>query len=257
MIDLIKSLLCKSDFLQRKIKETSNLDYGREIISGWVGRLSHQMREQAEINILDVGCADGADLLSIQDLLPPVRTNLYGIDVSDTYAEAAKRCNIRVDVLNIERDRFPYPDHFFDFVICNQILEHTKEIFWIFAELSRITKKGGYLIVGVPNLAALHNRIFLAFGDQPVCIHVLGPHVRAFTKRGLQRFIEATGAFRMVDFKGSNLYPFPPFLGRWAVRILPGIAAAIFFLVKRTEVDGSFIELLESLRLDTNYFHGK
>lgn len=64
--------------------------------------------------------------------------------------------------LNIERDPLPFADESVDIFMANQVLEHCKEIFWIFSEVSRCLKPGGCFIIGVPNLAALHNRLLLA-----------------------------------------------------------------------------------------------
>lgn len=46
-----------------------------------------------------------------------------------------------IHVANIERDSLPLADGQADLIIANQILEHTKEIFWIFHEVSRSLKR--------------------------------------------------------------------------------------------------------------------
>jgi len=73
----------------------------------------------------------------------------------------AQQQGIVVHSLDIERDRFPYADASVDLIVANQIIEHTKEIFFIFSEISRVLKTGGLAIIGVPNLGSLHNRIAL------------------------------------------------------------------------------------------------
>jgi len=45
--------------------------------------------------------------------------------------------------VNIENESIPVSEGYFDIVIVNQIVEHMKEIFWIFGEISRVLKKGG------------------------------------------------------------------------------------------------------------------
>ena len=52
-------------------------------------------------------------------------------------------------------------------MIANQILEHTKEVFWIWHEIARVLAPQGQLILGVPNLASAHNRLLLLLGRQP------------------------------------------------------------------------------------------
>jgi hypothetical protein len=91
----------------------------------------------------------------------------------------------------------------------NQVLEHTKDIFFIFSEVSRVLKPNGIFLVGVPNLAAWHDRLMLAVGRQPSGMKVLGPHVRGFTPHGLRKFAECDGYFALEGFQGSAFYPFP------------------------------------------------
>ena len=87
--------------------------------------------------------------------------------------------------IDLEKDIFPYDNDFFDVIIVNQILEHTKELFWIFHEATRVLTVGGKLIIGVPNLASLHNRILLLTGQHPTPIKSSSPHVRGFTRPDL------------------------------------------------------------------------
>lgn len=256
MIETVKRWLYKSRFVREQMRSGGELDYGREIIAGWMRRFAPELAASSEVHILDIGCGSGRDLLEAKAALADRQVHLYGLDCVASHVEALKTQGITAHRIDIEREPFPFPDRLFDVIIANQTIEHVKEIFWIFAECSRVVKRGGYLIVGVPNLAALHNRILLTFGDQPVAIHVLGPHVRGFTKKGLQRFLEAEGIFRIVDFKGSHLYLLPQWLSKFLVRWRPGIASNIFFLVQRADVDRNFIEVLKGLSLETNYFQG-
>ena len=255
MIEFLKNFVYRSELMKRTMKESGILDYGRDIITDWVAARARTAPGD-EIKILDIGCGDGCDLLGIRGRLKAGNVSLFGTDSRADQVRSLKDRGVDACLIDIEKDPFPHPSRFFDFVICNQILEHTKEIFWIFSELGRILKPSGHLIVGVPNLAALHNRIALLFGDQPVCMHVVGPHVRGFTKPGLQSFIEAKNLFRVVDFKGSNLYPFPPFIIRVVVSRFPSLGAGLFFLAQRTAKEGSHLDILKIMRFDTNYYRG-
>lgn len=144
-----------------------------------------------------------------------------------------------------------------DFIIMNQILEHTKEIFWIFGEVSRVLKRGGGCIVGVPNLASLHNRIALLIGRQPTSIRALGPHVRGFTRKDFVKFIETDGYFKAEYFAGSNFYPFPRQVSRILARIFPNLAVSVFWGIRRTGKEGCFIHILDSRFYETPYYRGQ
>ena len=71
--------------------------------------------------------------------------------------------------VNIERQSLPLEKETADLIIANQILEHTKEIYWINHEIFRVLKVGGYLYLGVPNILSFHNRILGIFGVHPTC----------------------------------------------------------------------------------------
>ena len=73
-------------------------------------------------------------------------------------------------VVDIERNSLPFANEPLQVILSNQTLEHVKEIFWIFHEVSRVLKTNGYLIIAVPNLASLHNRLLLLLGMQPSCL---------------------------------------------------------------------------------------
>jgi methionine biosynthesis protein MetW len=235
---------------------STELNYGREILSNWARDLSVEWSDNTAVRILDVGCGDGQDLSNIKEMLPDKRTELFGIDFQEKHASNARQKGIQIRLLDIERDQFPFEKNFFDLVICNQILEHTKEIFWILSECSRVLELGGYLIVSVPNMAALHNRILLLMGKQPVCLHVVGPHVRGFTIREFKEFIETANAFQVVETGASNLFPFPPLIGRSLLKFFPGLGISILFLCKRQNSNGDILPAISQRKFDTNYMLG-
>lgn len=231
-----------------------DLNYGRDII---VELASGQVPQECAnpVRILDVGCAYGFDLMNVSGALG-ARCELFGLENDEPKASAARSKGINVFSIDIEREAIPVEDSFFDIVIINQVIEHTKELFWIFSEISRVLKQGGASIVGTANLASLHNRLLLLFGEQPSAIEVLGPHVRGFTVPSFRRFIEADGYFKLLEVRGSNFYPFPPSAARVLSRAFPRLSVGIFFLVRREAREGTFIRVLDTRRYETSYYCG-
>ena len=159
--------------------------------------------------------------------------------------------------MNLEKDSFPFKNDFFDLIIANQILEHCKEIFWIFHEVSRTLKIGGYFYIGVPNLASFHSRLLLVVGRQPTCIQTASAHIRGFTKKDLLKFTESCfpGGYTVELFKGSNFYPFPPFLAKPLAELFPNSSVSIFIVMKKSkEYNSEFIKF--PIGLETNYWIG-
>lgn len=211
--------------------------------------------------ILDVGAGRGADLAQIAADLQRTggRPELYAVESFPLSIETLRRLSVTVTSIDIEHAALPFDRSFFDVVICNQVLEHTKEIFWVIAEIGRVLKRGGTLIVGVPNLGSLHNRIALLFGQQPPAIAVFGAHVRGFTIPGLRAFLEIGGQLRVRKVLGGNFYPFPPNLSRPLSRALPSLAVSSFYIVERVG-DGDFLKVFDTkdaaALVDTPYFRG-
>jgi SAM-dependent methyltransferase len=207
--------------------------------------------------VLDIGAGGGHDLLAAREVNP--RAALVGLEAYPVYAQALREKGFEVHGVNIERDVFPFKEKTFDVVMANQILEHTKELFWIFDQISRVLKPNGHLLIGVPNLAALHNRVLLAAGIQPSPIKNNSAHVRGFTKGDVLRFVESAfpGGYRLVGFGGSNFYPFPPLLARPLAAALPTLAWGIFFnFQKMKPYQGEFLQYPVKNQLETNFFVG-
>src|SRR5919199_2568882 len=157
------------------------LNYGRHHIQRF---LANAMPYHA---VLDIGAGRGNDLALAREVQPDAQ--LHAIEVNRELAQHLAEQGVDVYNLNIERDPFPFPDGLMDVVLANQILEHTKELFWIFHEVSRVLREGGSLIVGVPNLASLHNRLLLMLGRQPTSLQNASAHVRGFTKSDILRML--------------------------------------------------------------------
>jgi ubiquinone/menaquinone biosynthesis C-methylase UbiE len=245
-------------FLLKLKAGTEVLNYGRDVLVQYALEIA---RGKTELRLLDIGLGSGTDLINIRkkcaEVYPKLKLELYGFECYAPNVEAATKEGIRVFPGNVEAEKFPFEDQFFDIVVANQILEHTKEMFWIVSEISRVLKPGGYALTGVPNLASLHNRVALLFGLQPTSIEVLGPHVRGFAAPSFIQFVETDGYFVNEAVKGSNFYPFPPWISRPLSRLFPLMSVGIFFKTRRTSKPGLFIEVLKSRFFETNYFAGK
>lgn len=244
----------------RMKKGTEYLNYGREIITDYCIKCTKDCEKSGNIRILDLGAGAGTDLQNCRKKLAGggrTGIELWALESYAPNVERLKKQGIQVRCFNIERDRFPFQDESMDFIIMNQILEHTKEIFWIFSEVSRVLKINGGCIVGVPNLASLHNRIALLAGRQPTSIRALGPHVRGFTKKDFVKFIETDGYFKAEYFAGSNFYPFPPGISRILAGVFPNLAVSIFWGIRRTNRKGCFIHILDDRFYETPYYRGQ
>ena len=224
--------------------------YGRHVLTQVVQRLAID-------TCVDIGCGGGDDLQIVLGQHP--HATCFGVDYGDWNAAALTAAGIKPISVNIEAEPLPLETESVDFVIANQVLEHTKEIYWINHEIFRTLKVGGYLYLGVPNVLSLHNRLLGLFGVHPTCCKMVSAHVRPFSKHDTLLFYrEVAGEFTaLTRFYGSQFYPFPKPLARPLARLFPGYAFSIFFLIQKTKpYNGEFIDRLSEVFLETNFFRG-
>jgi SAM-dependent methyltransferase len=188
--------------------------------------------EGARPRLLDVGCWEGEATALYGAALRGAE--LHGIEVFPEPAAVAAARGVTVAALDLERDGWPYPDAHFDAVVCNQVLEHLKNIWLPLDEMARVTRPGGTLVVSVPNLASLHNRVLLALGRQPTSIRVVGPHVRGFALHEFVRVLERGGRFEVVEVRGVGFPPLPVWLGGWVAALWKGACHTPVVVCRRT-----------------------
>jgi len=240
-----------------KLQESSvHLNYGRDIIVELVdNHINTNCIRKESISILDIGAGGGTDLKNIKNKIQK-KTNLFAIDAFEPNTKKLNELGIKSFNINIEKEPLPFDDSTIDIIIANQVIEHTKEIFFISSEISRVLKNKGVAIIGFPNLAELHNRILLLIGEQPICIRMPGPHVRGITKGGFYQFITTDGYYKVTKIVGSNFYPFPPWIAQKLAAIFPSMSISLYFLCQRTSKKGDFIDVLSTRFYETDYFTG-
>ena len=227
-----------------------NETYGRHILE--------KVIKNKDIKVcVDIGCGGCQDLLIIRENNP--KAELFGIDFAFKDINKFNDLAVKPCVLNIEKDKLPFNDKSVDFIIANQVLEHTKEIFWINNEIFRWLKIGGIFFLGVPNVLSLHNRIGMLFGCHPTCCKNISAHVRVFSKKDVSLFYKSIGN-DFCDIEkvyGSQFYPFSKNIARFLSILFPSLAVANFYVIKKTgEYEGEFVKWPKENSLETNYFLG-
>lgn len=190
------------------------LEVGRRI----EGLLERIATEHGEPTLLDVGCWDGEFSRRCATALGAAR--VLGVEVYEEQAARAQARGLGVARVDLESGRLPWQDESVDVVVCNQVLEHLKDIWLPMTEMHRVLRRGGHAILSVPNLASLHNRLLLGLGRQPTSIRVFGPHVRGYAFREFREFVSRGGAYEVERALSAGFYPLParlspPFSALW------------------------------------------
>jgi SAM-dependent methyltransferase len=197
-----------------------------------IARLLERARREgpAPRALLDVGCWDGARTERYARLLDCAA---FGVEIFEAQARQAEARGVAVARLDLESARFPWADGSMDVVVSNQVFEHLKNVWRPMSEVFRVLGPGGWLVLSVPNLASLHNRLLLALGRQPTSIRTLGPHVRGYTFGEIRRLVALGGGFRIERAVGVGFYPLPIPLANGIARLWPGASHTTVLLARK------------------------
>jgi Methyltransferase domain len=183
----------------------------------------------SEGRLLQVQARQGLQTLLFRDqLVRPERPVIY--DQEDVRGPEA-RAETSLSEVDLETAEFPAPGGQFDLVVWNRDLVTVKNVVPAFREVRRVLQPGGFLIVAVPNLAALHNRLLLLAGRQPTTLHVSnGDHVRGFAAPSMTRLLEHDLGFRIERIVGVGL---APVTGAVLPRPLRGLSHTIVWVARK------------------------
>jgi ubiquinone/menaquinone biosynthesis C-methylase UbiE len=96
---------------------------------------------------LDAGCGDGRYLAALEAELPARRA---GTDISERILDTA-RGRVEADFRQANLEALPFEDGAFDLVLCSQVIEHVLDPDTAAAELARVLRPGGTLVISTDN----------------------------------------------------------------------------------------------------------
>ena len=182
-----------------------------------------------ESRLLHIQAQQGLQTLLFRDqLIRPERPVIY--DEEDVRGPEA-RAETSLSEVDFEATELPAPSGHFHLVVWNRDLVTLKNVVPTFREVRRVLQPGGFLVVAVPNLAALHNRLLLLAGRQPTTLHINnGDHVRGFAGPSMTRFLELDLGFRIERVIGVGL---APITGAVLPRPLRGLSHTIVWVLRK------------------------
>lgn len=102
--------------------------------------------------VLDAGCGDGYILQETAKRWRAEGARFFGMDISFYKTARARErlgASAHINVANLERT--PFADNTFDVIVCTEVLEHLLNVQPGIAELRRILKPGGRLLLSTPS----------------------------------------------------------------------------------------------------------
>jgi SAM-dependent methyltransferase len=146
----------------------------------------------ADARVLDAGCGSGRTL---QELVG--YGEVSGIELDAESAELARSRDLG-EVRIGRLQELPWSDETFDLITCLDVIEHVPDDVAALAELRRVCRRGGWLLVTVPAYQAL-------WSAHDEANH----HFRRYSRRGLRRATAAAGwqLQRLSSFNSLLLVP--------------------------------------------------
>lgn len=155
--------------------------------------------------ILDAGCGNGWLTSLYKD-----GHEVVGIDLADANLRRIRDLGIHAVKFNLDAP-MPFADAVFDTVVCSEILEHIFTPDQLLREIMRVLKPGGRVILTVPNLHCLRNRMdvllgkytpfveFRVYADSSDQIaHVGVQHIHHYTISGMTSILRDLGYERIT-----------------------------------------------------------
>lgn len=175
--------------------------------------------------LLDIGTSPLT--LLYQQSLPHVCVST--MDLTALFEPRCRRWGVALGTCNLGREPFPFPDASFDMVAITEVMEHLAIAPGrVFLEIRRVLKPDGRLLLSLPNMADLMNRIKFLLGrpvlapvyrvfrpEEPpelepdACrVHGLG-HVREYTLWEVKDLVRHYG-FEVIEARCMDTFRVPP-----------------------------------------------
>ena len=199
------------------------------------------LEKNPKAKLLDCGCWDGSNTLKYGSYIGT--NNLYGVEIWKPKVKEAKAKGVIVKYGDLDK-KLPFKNEAFNVVVAYHVIEHLVNVQRFVSEIHRILKKGGYAIIGTPNLASWHNIFALLIGIQPFSGPTIYPnydsevlmvkqlnarrnkdvfsdyykeivlqHIKVMTTRALVRLFRGNH-FKIENLKGFGYYPMFPLMSK-------------------------------------------
>ena len=225
-----------------------------EYILGWAARdaestsyaETHITRLERTLNITPPGGPEDRilEMGAYMQMTPALRGRLGYGEVRGCYYGPAGQTDHRevksatgeiftceVDLFDAEKDRFPYPDEHFATILCCELLEHLpSDPMFLMAEINRILRPGGHVVMTTPNVASLRALRAILEGYHPGFFpayikpaepgaEVEARHAREYTPREMHYLLQDSG-FEVVRLETGEFLDKPRPEERWVIHLL-------------------------------------
>jgi len=214
---------------QKSVYDTEEYQATDKLKDLSVKEIVEKMIGNKRYRILDVGCGNGS-------LLQPFCTSqeCYGVDISEIQLKKAQMKGIRTCHIDLESERLPFANDFFDLVICSETIEHLLDPDNLLQEIHRTVRLGGTFILTFPNVNQPISWLMQILFDLPsrYSARYKSPHVRDYTLRIIKNVLVNFG-FEISKVTGTYIYPPEDRISQWLAKSFPRLAEKIIIVSKK------------------------
>jgi SAM-dependent methyltransferase len=137
-----------------KYTEEGQGKIGRKLLDGYFRAvkdlfIASGVAEHANVSAIEIGCGEGFSTQRLRELLPS-NVELKASEFVAELVPKAQKLNPGVKIIQESVYETTHPDNSFDLIFLLEVLEHLDYPDKALAELRRILKPDGFLILGVP-----------------------------------------------------------------------------------------------------------
>ncbi|MBI4692174.1 MAG: class I SAM-dependent methyltransferase [Candidatus Terrybacteria bacterium] len=139
-------------FRSIKYKDGKYLVFNRkhEGVARYLDKAIENLRHAKDkIIFCDAGCGNGIYIKYIKDNYLDIE--IYGFDFSEEIVKVAVNNTGVSSIIKGNLEEIPFENNKFDIILCTQVIEHLLDDKKGMAELCRVLKKGGYLVISTDN----------------------------------------------------------------------------------------------------------
>lgn len=151
-------------------------------------------------NILDVGCASGLMTNKIAQIFP--ESKITGVDIYNPGIKYARKKYKHLKFITCDVHKLPFPDNFFDLIVCYETIEHVVDPFQVFKELQRVAKKNASIIIAMDSGNLLFRLVWFFWENTKGKVWK-GAHLHPFHNNQLEKLIKKV-KFRKISKKFSH-----------------------------------------------------
>lgn len=208
--------------------------------------------------VLEVGCGSGATLRAIKENRAAQGKNceVVGIDIEADSVMRGRNYLDSVYLMDAEEDELmDYPPGYFDLLIMQYVLEHVINPWATLRRWLPLVRPGGYVVIGVPNIANYKFLQRLIFHDEfthePAGI-LDWTHLRYFTASSLSKLL-TDADLSILTMQGLANEASMSYKIRYLQRIIPAVKRFTYYAYIALAQKGNSISISDYIPFQETY----